>query len=108
MADVQTPVVDIEEEVEVPQDDAVEEPTKPVEAFVSTAAAEVGQDAVEASKSVDEALDKLVAEEKKVPVEEKKPEEKKDEKKKSKKSVKVEDDGEGDIAGGIEQLSAMC
>ena len=54
MADVQTPVMDIEEEVEVPQEDAVvEDPVveeKP-KAHVSTAAAEVsGKDAVDASK----------------------------------------------------------
>ena len=116
MADVQTPILDIEEEVEVPQE---EEPV----VTVSTAAAEVsGKEAVEASKSVDEALDKLVGSaeeadkvnEVKQPVEEKKPEEKKqpeekkkDEKKKSKKSAKGDDDDEGDIAGGIEQLSAL-
>lgn len=126
MADVQTPVMDIEEEVEVPQEDAVvEDPVveeKP-KAHVSTAAAEVsGKDVVDASKAAEEAMAKLTAAEEKLTVVEEKveakkiddakkvddkkkeEEKKKDEKKKTKKS-KVDDDDEGDIEGGIAKIS---
>jgi len=105
MTDVQTPVMDIEEEVEVPQDDAVADQPK---AHVSTAAAEVsGKDAVDASKAAEEALAKLTESEAKT--EEKKVEDKKkDEKKKPKKSAKaVDEDDEGDVAQGIEQMSKL-
>jgi len=140
MADVQTPVMDIvtpdlppldiEEEVEVPQEAAVEPVVeeKP-KAHVSTAAASVSEkDAVDASKAAEKAMAELTAAEEKLTVveekveakkvddakkveeakkvEDKKKEEekKKDEKKKTKKS-KLDDDDEGDIAGGIVKIS---